>query len=177
MPRPLSRFLATGVTAGLTAALLAGCGSDDTDGPAASGTPTTPARSASQPTKAVPQDEGGPLVALPDCAPPPEPVPADVPGLVVPDGTVITSVSENGPLVSVEGYVDLVPIAVRNYYQDRRGLELFEIEDEIFEAEALYGEGEFRSYMKARATCKTGSELLVVVGPAGTGGQPEVGGG
>jgi hypothetical protein len=90
---------------------------------------------------------------------------------------VVTSVAENGPLVTVEGYVEQVPIEVRRYYQERPGLEIFQIEDEIFEAEALYGEGEFRSYAKARAVCKTGSELLVVVGPAGTDGQPEVGGG
>lgn len=83
---------------------------------------------------------------------------------------MVTSVQEDGPLVTVEGYVELVPIEVRRYYQERPGLELFEIEDEIFEAEALYGEGEFRSYVKARAICKTGSDLLVVVGPAGNAG-------
>ena len=164
----------------MAALLLAGCGGGGNDDTAPSGSTQTPQPSAQQSTKTpkpVPQDEGGPLMALPDCAEPPEAVPADVPGLIVPDGTVITSVSEDGPLVSVEGYVEMTPIEVRMFYFERPGLELFEIEDEIFEAETLYGQGEFRTYAKARAVCNTGSELLVVVGPAGTAAQPEVGGG
>ncbi|MDQ3627248.1 MAG: hypothetical protein M3419_00180 [Actinomycetota bacterium] len=178
MMRSCRRLLAATVIA----VSLAGC-SDDTGGDPAppqsrQAEQGSAARDSPPPGSAqLPQDEGGPLIALPDCEEPPQPVEADVPGLIVPDGAVVTSVQEDGPLVSVEGYVEQTPIEVRIFYQERPGLELFEIEDEIFEAEALYGEGEFRSYAKAQATCKTGSTLLVVVGPAGSAGQPEVGGG
>lgn len=166
--RSCRRLLATA-----TLAFTLGCTSSGGDEPTASQStpgqsPSVQASTTPQPTKEIPQDEGGPLTALPDCEEPPPAVPADVPGLVVPDGAVVTSVQEDGPLVTVEGYVDLVPIAVRRYYFERPGLEIFQIEDEIFEAEVLYGEGEFRSYVKARATCKTGSVLTVVVGPAGS---------
>lgn len=153
----------------MTAALLTSCGgsgeNNDDSTPAGS---TQPPQTSAKATKAVPQDEGGPLTALPDCEEPPQAVPADVPGLVLPDGAVVTSVQEDDPLVTVEAYVEQTPIEVRRFYFERPGLEMFSIEDEIFEAEVMYGQGEFRSYAKARATCKTGSVLTVVVGPAGS---------
>ena len=68
------------------------------------------------------------------------------------------------------------PVAVREYYQTARGLELVEIEDEVVEAEAVYAEGDFRAYAKATASCPRGSDLLVVIGPASDlptpGGRP-----
>ncbi len=62
-------------------------------------------------------------------------------------------------------------------YQEAKGLELFEIEDEVFEAEVLFAGQKFRSYVKAQAQCDTGSVLIVFVGPGETGDLPSVGGG
>lgn len=126
-------------------------------------------------TAPLPQDEGGPLLALPECQPAPEGIDADVPGLLLPEGAVVTEVKEQGPLMVVRGYIDQTPIQVRKFYGDYQGLELFEIEDEIFEAEVLFGRGAHRSYVKAQAQCQQGSGLIVFVGPSGS--VPSVGGG
>jgi hypothetical protein len=117
------------------------------------------------------------LVALPECDAPPQAVPADVSGLLLPDGAVVTAVEDVGELVSVRAYVEQTPIQVRQFYADEPGLELFEIEDEIYEAEVLFAGGEYRSYVKAQAQCQQGSLLLVYVGPGDSGSLPSVGGG
>lgn len=78
--------------------------------------------------------------------------------------------------ISVRGYVEQTPIQVREFYQQAQGLELFEIEDEVYEAEALFAGPKFRSYVKAQAQCQQGSVLIVYVGP-GEGALPSVGGG
>jgi hypothetical protein len=49
-------------------------------------------------------------------------------------------------------------------------------EDEIYEAEVLYVEGDFRSYVTAEAQCQQGSLLIVLVGPGDTGELPDIGG-
>lgn len=118
----------------------------------------------------LPQDEGGPLTGLPPCdqVPPAAAVPGDseVPGLLVPPGTVLTDVRRQGPLTTVKAYVGLQPVLVRRFYQEAPGLEIFEIEDEIFEAEVLFADGKaHRNYVKATARCREGSTLLVVVAP------------
>ncbi len=129
------------------------------------------------PRPELPVEEGGPLTALPTCPPAPEGIDADVPGLVLPEGAVVTEVQDQGPLVSVRGYVGQTPVQVRRFYQQAEGLELFEIEDEIYEAEALFAGAKFRSYVKAQAQCQQGSLLLVFVGPGDSGDLPSVGGG
>lgn len=90
---------------------------------------------------------------------------------------MVTEVHDQGPLISVSGYVGQTPIQVRQFYQEAEGLELFEIEDEVYEAEALFGGGKFRSYVKAQAMCQQGSILTVFVGPGDSGDLPSVGGG
>ncbi len=126
---------------------------------------------------AQPIDEGGPLVALPACDAPPEGVEADVAGLVLPEGAVVTEVEDLGKLISVRAYIEQTPIQVRLFYTREPGLELFEIEDEIYEAEVLFGAGRFRSYVKVQAQCQQGSLLLAYVGPGDSGDLPSVGGG
>lgn len=153
--------------------LLGSCsGGDEQPAPPATAASTAPADS-----PAVPQEEGGPLSGLPPCSAPPAAAASadEVDGLLLPAGSVVTSVTENGPLVTVQGYVQQTPITIRRFYQERPGLELYEIEDEVFEAETLYGSGDFRTYLKASASCAEGSTLLAVVGPAGD--LPAVGGG
>jgi len=160
-----------------------GCsGQTSSPAPAPSSSASSSASSSGQsdkpsPTEDLPIDEGGPLTALPTCAPAPPGTEADVEGLLLPDGAVVTEVQDQGQLVSVRAYVEQTPIQVKQFYNDAPGLELFEIEDEIYEAEVLFGGGDFRSYVKAQAQCQQGSLLLVFVGPGDSGDLPSVGGG
>lgn len=164
---------------------LVGCSSEpaaqpgsDTPGSAESTrTSTGPDASTSAAEAAVPIDEGGPLTALPACEAPPEGIEADVDGLLLPEGAVVTEVEDVGQLVSVRAYVEQTPVQVRLFYAKEPGLELFEIEDEIYEAEVLFGSGDYRSYVKVQAECQQGSLLLAYVGPGNSGELPSVGGG
>ncbi len=166
-------------TLALLAAAVTGCTGDGGGTTAArTGRDPGPTTTADPRRPALPQDEGGPLDGLPACDPPPAATAsaADVDGLLLPDDAVVTSVDEGDPLVTVQGYIPQTPIVVRQFLQEARGLELYEIEDEIFEAEALYGQGEHRVYVKAQAACAEGSTLLVVIGPAGDTELPSPGG-
>ncbi len=114
------------------------------------------------------QEDGGPLLGLPPCQAPPEAmadVDVDVEGLDWPDGAIVTNVQPGDPLVTVTGYIATTPVRVRQYYQGRDDLEIMEIEDEIFEAEALFDNGTHRNYIKAQAVCREGTRLLGVVAP------------
>ena len=157
------------LVAAVACCTMVGCGGGEATtapGPATGGTGT----GAAQPAK-----DGGPLTDLPECEAPPEgAADDDVAGLVLPDGAVVTEVEDLGELVSVRAYVEQTPIQVRQFYADEPGLQLFEIEDEVYEAEVLFGGGEHRSYVKAQAQCQQGSLLTVYVGPAEGGGLPTV---
>jgi len=155
------------LVAGLAAGVAAGCGGgggEPTPGPS---TPSGDAR---------PVAKGGPLTDLPPCEAAPAGMPADVDGLVLPDGAVVTAVEDVGQLVSVRAYVEQTPIQVRQFYAREPGLELFEIEDEIYEAEVLFGGGEHRSFVRAQAQCQQGSVLEAYIGPADGDDLPPVGG-
>lgn len=52
-----------------------------------------------------------------------------------------------------------------SHYAERDDLEIFFIEDEIYESEAMVGNGTHRTYVKATAVCDRGSRLLLVVAP------------
>jgi hypothetical protein len=111
-------------------------------------------------------DSTEPLAALPPCEAPPSPSddpPVD--GLVVPDGSVVTSVTPQGPVTSVLGYIPMTPIQIRFHYTDREGLELMVLEDEVYEAEVLLGSGAHRMYLKANASCDEGSSFQAIVAP------------
>lgn len=157
-----------------TVALIAlvGCGG---------GTPTGPDGesndASSAPGPAKPTEDGGPLMDLPECSAAPESIPADVDGLVLPDGAAVTAVEDVGELVSVRAYVDQTPIQVRQFYAKEPGLELFELEDEVYEAEVLFGEADHRTFVRAQAQCQQGSLLTVFVGPADADSLPSVTGG
>lgn len=143
----------------------------------AESTSTGPDASTGTATTSLPIEDGGPLVALPQCDAPPEGMEADVAGLVLPEGAVVTEVEDLGKLISVRAYIEQTPIQVRQFYGKQPRLELFEIEDEIYEAEVLFGGGRYRSYVKVQAQCQQGSLLLAYVGPGDSGDLPSVGGG
>lgn len=155
-----------------------GCSNGSASSPVAGHDPTvtSSAPNASSQRATVPPEDGGPLVALPSCQPPPPGIHADVPGLVLPEGAVVTEVEDQGPLISVRAYVEQTPVQVRRFYQQAKGLELQEIEDEVYEAEALFSGAKFNSYVKAQAQCQQGSLLIAFVGPGESGDLPSVGG-
>ncbi|HVM21423.1 MAG TPA: hypothetical protein VM307_15795 [Egibacteraceae bacterium] len=131
------------VLAGL--ALLAGCGGD--------------------PAPLVDEDLDGPLEALPACTEPPVAVDEDVQGLIAPDGTVVTSANEQGPLVHVTGYAPMTPVQFERAYAELDGIEVLLTENEVYEAELLVSDGTHRNFVKASATCSEGSQILFVVAP------------
>ncbi len=154
-------------------AMVAGCGGGGGRGGSGE-TAAVPAVTSTQPPA-----KGGPLTDLPECSAPPEAaedaVVEDAAGdLVLPEDTVVTGVEDLGELVSVRGYVALTPIQVRKSYAAAPGLELYALEDEVYEAEVLYGAGDSRVFVKAQAQCQVGSLLSVFVGPEDGEGLPPV---
>ena len=157
-------------------AVVVGCGGGSGGGSGGSGGATAgvPAVTSTQPPA-----KGGPLDDLPECSAPPEAadegVSEDATGdLVLPEDTVVTGVEDLGELVSVRGYVALTPIQVRTSYAEAPGLELYALEDEVYEAEVLYGAGDSRVFVKAQAQCQVGSLLSVFVGPQDGEGLPTI---
>jgi hypothetical protein len=136
-------------------------------GTACRGSPAPPAEASPLATPSVvAPKEGGPLSALDACKPAPSPA-ADsrVDGLLLPPGAVVTKVERGPRTVTVYGYVQTTPVRIRQYYQQRTDLTVFEIEDEIFEAEAFFATSTHRNYVKARSVCTEGSSLVAVVAP------------
>lgn len=117
---------------------------------------------------------------LPPCAEqPPPPSLAEVPGLALPEGALVFSVHEVGPLLQADGVVPLSPVQTRAHYEARSDLTVLSVEDERVEAEILVTDGEHRMFVKVQVVCATGSNFTATVGseadsaavptPAGTG--------
>lgn len=88
-----------------------------------------------------------------------------VEGLHLPDDAVITSTAATGAATSVQGYVPWTPVQLRVWFQQQADLEILEIEDEVFESEALVSDGTHRMFVKAQAVCELGSMLVARVAP------------
>jgi hypothetical protein len=108
-------------------------------------------------------DPTGPLQALPPCQTPPPAADADVDGIVLPEGAVITEVTPQGPVTQVTGFAPLTPVQIEVAIQEREDLEILQLENEIFEAEGLVSNGTHRTYLKATAICDRGSQFIAVV--------------
>jgi hypothetical protein len=105
------------------------------------------------------------MSSLPECAPQPSPPPLpDVPGLTLPDEATVFSVYEVGALTQAEGMVELSPLEVRAYYEQRDDLQLLVVEDERVEAEILVSDGTHRMFVKAQVACATASNFTATVG-------------
>jgi hypothetical protein len=108
-----------------------------------------------------------PLTALGPCPDPP-PAGEDLPeveGLVLPDGSVVTSATITDPVATVQGWIPLTPVQVRVHYADRADIEVLQAEDEIRESEVLLTTGGRRLFLKAQAACDRGSAFVAVVAP------------
>jgi hypothetical protein len=149
--------------------VTAGCGGGEESGPEA----TAPVPS---PTSTLPAAKGGPLTDLPECSAPPEPAEGAEAEVVLPDDTVVTGVEDLGELLSVRGYVALTPIQVREFYEAAPELQVYVAEDEVYEAEVLFGADDNRVYVKAQAQCRQGSLLSLFEGPEDGEGLPPLSG-
>ena len=146
---------------------VSGCSGDP--GTGGGETPGGPAA-----TSTLPAAKGGPLTDLPACSAPPPATDEEAADIVLPEETVVTDVEDLGELVTVRGYVPLTPIQVRRFYATAPGLQLYADEDEVYEAEVLFGLDESRVYVRAQAHCQQGSMLSVFVGPEDGEGLPPV---
>lgn len=109
-----------------------------------------------------------PLQGYPPCTPPSvAPVPAEVRGLVLPEGALVTEVSEDGPITQVTGYVASTPVQARVGYQEDDSITVLQVEDEGFEAEALVESEGRRMFVKVQAVCDEGSVFVALVADAG----------
>jgi hypothetical protein len=135
----------------LSALALAACGGDG-DEPAGPGNPGDAMLANLPSCDRVPLDEA------PETDDP-------VRGLMLPDGARVTSVVEQGALVTVEGSIRMTPLDLRADYEGRSDVELLRIEDEVFETEVLLRAGGRRMYLRATALCADGTALMAVVGP------------
>ena len=106
----------------------------------------------------------GPLTALAECDDPLDQEPHDpVAGAELHPEAVVDSVTPQGPLTTLTAYVPVTPVNIRLWYEQRDDLEIIIIEDEVFEAELLVSNGEYRTYVKASAICQTGSTMVATV--------------
>lgn len=151
-------------------ALLAACGDGGAEAPTAAETTSEP--------PAIPSSIDGaeelidpqllePLVALGPCTIEPNTIdPEPIDGLKLPAEAVITEVSEDGPLTTVKGYVEMTPVQMRVWYQLRtEELTILQVEDEIRESEVLVADGGNRLFVKTQAICEQGSVVLAIVAP------------
>ena len=164
----MSGIVPTRVAALLLLGVVAGCSGDP--GATRGEQAAVPAATSTEPPA-----KGGPLMDLPQCSAPPGAAEGEqASDLVLPVGTVVTGVEDLGELASVRGYVALTPVQVRQFYAAAPGLELYALEDEIYEAEVLFGSGDDRVFVKAQAQCQQGSTVSVFVGPEDGEGLPTI---
>lgn len=94
----------------------------------------------------------------------------DLDGLIMPAGSAVIDVTEEGNLTTVEALVPINPVEVRQFYeyQNLGVLKTIMVEDEILEAEVLVESRTHRLYVKAQAICPSQSTIYVVVAKGGT---------
>lgn len=161
-----------------TAVLVAGCGGAEPGDRARVNGPPSPAPVV--PTPAVSPGDIDPallepLTMLGPCTVAPNTIdepPAE--GALLPDGAVLTSQTQDGPLTQLKGYIPMTPVQIRVFYQRQDVFEVVQIEDEVRESEVLLADGNHRLFVKAQAICELGSVFLAVLAPEDSGGQVPV---
>lgn len=101
-------------------------------------------------------------------------------GALLPDGAVLTSQTQDGPLTQIKGYIPMTPVQIRVFYQRQDTFEVVQVEDEVRESEVLLADGNHRLFVKAQAICELGSVFLAVLAPESSDAQvpaPAGGGG
>jgi hypothetical protein len=169
----------------LVAVLLGACGSGGGAEVAAPDESAAPAAPALPTGRLSPGDIDPallePLTMLGPCTVDPNAIdeePAE--GTLLPDGAVLTSQTQQGPLTQIKGYIPMTPVQIRVFYQRQDTFEVLQVEDEIRESEILLADGNHRLFVKAQAICELGSVFLAVLAPEDAGDQvplPAQGGG
>lgn len=181
-PRPSGSQRHRGVAAAIAGMLLlVACGGG---APGAGGSDVATSAALATPTPAATLSPGDidpallePLTALGPCEVEPnilDEEPAE--GALLPDGAVLTSQTEQGPLTQIKGYIPMTPVQIRVFYQrqDDYEYEILQVEDEIRESEVLLADGDNRLFVKAQAICELGSVFLAVLAPESSGDQVPV---
>ena len=106
---------------------------------------------------------GDVFAEFPECDDPRPGRDVEVKGLLLPDETHIYSVRRQGPITTVQGFIMMTPIEVREYYESNPEIQILVGEDEIIESELLFTNGEVRNFVKARAACRDGSDIVTVI--------------
>ena len=115
-----------------------------------------------QPSAAVATDSD-----LPRCGKPPSPAPYPAPpGALIPPDTVLTAVREEGSLTQLNAYAMQTPAEVRAWIESDPDLEVIAAEGDDALVELLVTDGEFDTFVSARAVCATASAVSQVVAPA-----------
>ena len=84
-------------------------------------------------------------------------------GLLLPEGTEVYTVRRQGPITTVQGFVMMTPIEIREFYESKPNIQILVGEDEIVESELLFSNGKVRNFVKARAACRDGSDIVTVI--------------
>ena len=87
----------------------------------------------------------------------------NVEGLLLPGSTTVYTVRRRGPITTVEGFVPLNPVQVREFYERAPGIQIIVSEDELVESELLFATGKLRNFVKTRASCREGSTIITVI--------------
>jgi hypothetical protein len=169
----------------LVTALLGGCGSGGEVAATTSDEGAAPAVTIAPTGQISPGDIDPallePLTMLGPCTVDPNTIdeePAE--GTLLPDGAVLTSQTQQGPLTQIKGYIPMTPVQIRVFYQRQDIFEVVQVEDEVRESEILLADGNHRLFVKAQAICELGSVFLAVLAPESAGDQvplPARGGG
>jgi hypothetical protein len=128
-------------------------------------TPSDPAAQPSASADSVAAASDNVLGGLPECTTPATGSDETVAGLTVPDEFVVLKVEKQKPLTNITGFVPLTPAAFERSFATMKDITILLTENEVFEAELLVTNGSHRTFLKATATCSTGSTVLAVVAP------------
>jgi hypothetical protein len=103
-----------------------------------------------------------PLAGLSTCAaPPPAGEALDTGPLPLPDASIVTTASTDGPLLTAQGYSERTPVEIMVGYLRLEGWTVLNAEDEVFEAEMLVERDGLRVFAKAQAVCDRGSAFVM----------------
>ncbi|HVM21338.1 MAG TPA: hypothetical protein VM307_15370 [Egibacteraceae bacterium] len=105
--------------------------------------------------------------ALPACGHPPSPAAQPPPdGALLPPGTTLQAVRDQGARVQINAYTQSTPDGVEQWIHDRDDLEVDAVHRDGHQTELLVTGGTWRTYVSVRGVCADGSLMAQVIAPA-----------
>lgn len=105
-------------------------------------------------------------LALPKCGSPPSEDPNPPPaGAILPPTARMTAVRSEPPLTQLNAYVETTPAGVREWVEGQPDLEVVDSAETAGEVELLVSDGQWRTFVSARAVCADASLLAEVIAP------------